>query len=607
VARPKAPRPVLSALAALLVAALCATGCVSMPTGGPVQSYPITQGTDAQNQPYVQVVPQPPGAGWSPEQIVTGFLTASASYGNDPKVVKQYLTPDLAKTWDPFWSAVVYSTGPNATGQAYQPPTAKNPTTATVQITGRRQAALEGHGTYSVASSSSSSQQSLPPQPTFTLTKVDGQWRIKAAPSALLLTTDSFKNDYQLSNLYFFDPTEKYLVPDPVYVPLQAKPGEVLNGLVSDLISPPVDWLSAGGATNTAFPKGTKISDVTLNGVTAVVNLTGTAITKANSGVMERVSAQLLSTLSGTAQAGSTGQGQGVQSVQVERDGKPWTPPGAQDSPVQQPSQAQWSPASGASQEFYYVDGAGYLTGQTGTDGKPVSFGKIGTGYSQIAVSPDGRYVAALRGGTLYTGVVGGALTKRSGSYMAMSWDVSDNLWASQGDEIVEFRAGPNERQPLGQMVAVNVLTPYGAVIAIPSGQYTALQVAPDGVRVAMVIGGNELTFGAISGQNGASPQIALSLGQLSPVNASQFTGLTWYGPDHVITLATPGPAVTEYDVSGGAATSIPAYPDMETISASSQQPLIAGLSNGSMVANASLSGSWMTLDGSGSPPVYPG
>lgn len=601
--RPKTSRPVLSMLAALLTAALCATGCVSMPTGGPVQSYPVTQGADAQNQPYVQVVPQPPGANWSPMQIVQGFLTASASYGNDPQVVKEYLTPTLAKTWDPSWSAVVYSSGPNVTGLAYQPSGTKDPTAATVQITGTRQAALEGHGTYSVASSSSSSQESLGPQPAFVLKKVDGQWRISTAPSQLLLTTDSFKYDYQLANLYFFDPTEKYLVPDPVYVPLQAKPGSVMNGLVSDLITPPADWLSVGGATKTAFPKGTKIGSVTLDGVTAIVNLTGTRITKANSVVMEQVSAQLLNTLSGAAQIGSTGQG--VQSVEVDRNGKPWISPNAQGSPVQQTP--QWTPPSGASQEFYYVDSAGNLTGQTGTDGKPVSLGKIGTGYTQIAVSPDGRYLAALQGSTLYTGFVGSQLTKRSGSYVSMSWDVSDNLWASQGDEIVEFRAGPNERQPLGQMVAVNVLNAYGSVIGLPNGQYTALKVAPDGVRVAMIIGDNELTFGAISGQQGASPQIALSLVQQSPVNASTITGLTWYGSDDVITLATPGPAVTEYPVSGGAPTPIPSYPGMKTITASSKQPLIASVPGGQMVADPSLTGSWMTLDGSGSPPVYPG
>ena len=72
--RPPVPRlpssrPLLAALAALLVAALAATGCVSMPSGGAVRSYPVTQGTAAQNQPYVQIKPPPPGANWAPSQI----------------------------------------------------------------------------------------------------------------------------------------------------------------------------------------------------------------------------------------------------------------------------------------------------------------------------------------------------------------------------------------------------------------------------------------------------------------------------------------------------------------------------------------------------------
>src|SRR5450756_3258523 len=72
-----------------------------------------------------------------------------------------------------------------------------------------------------------------------------------------------------------------FLVPDPVYVPLQATPADLMNGLVYDLVKPQKDWLS-GGATRTAFPAGTtfpagptSIGAVTIEGVTAVVNLGG--------------------------------------------------------------------------------------------------------------------------------------------------------------------------------------------------------------------------------------------------------------------------------------------------------------------------------------------
>ena len=95
-----------------------------------------------------------------------------------------------------------------------------------------------------------------------------------------------------------------------------------------------------------------------------------------------------------------------------------------------------------------------------------------------------------------------------------MSWDVNDDLWAAQGDQIVMFRGTANTRQPLGQMVPVDVFDP-----ARPgTGPFTALQVAPDGVRVAIVMRGNELTFGAISGQQRAEPADHALPGAASPL-----------------------------------------------------------------------------------------
>ncbi len=69
---------------------------------------------------------------------------------------------------------------------------------------------------------------------------------------------------------------------------------------------------------------------------------------------------------------------------------------------------------------------------------------------------------------------------------------------------------------------------------------------------------------------------------------------------------------MTEYPVSGAASQPIQAVADMQTITASYQQPLIAGLSNGRMESDASLTGSWMAInDGdapaNGSSPTYPG
>ena len=64
---------------------------------------------------------------------------------------------------------------------------------------------------------------------------------------------------------------------------------------------------------------------------------------------------------------------------------------------MQQLSQSKYTPATGASSRFYYVDSAGDLLSRTSSAGKPVKVAQIGTGYTQIAVSPDRQYVAALK------------------------------------------------------------------------------------------------------------------------------------------------------------------------------------------------------------------
>jgi hypothetical protein len=598
-------------LVALLVAAVMATGCVSMASGGAVQSYPITQGQDAQDQPYLQFQPSPPGPGWSPKQIIEGFLTASASLGDNGQVASEYLTPQESKAWKRSWSATVYQNGPNVSDPVYQytqvaaTPSAKSggkggaktvrePTKATVTISGSVQAELSGYGSYAVPSAQNGADGPAA-VPTFTLVKVGTEWRISQAWGTLLLTSDSFKNDYQLRNLYFFDPTRQYLVPDPVYVPVyvpvQSTPTALMNVLVHDLINPPHDWLWNGAATSTAFPPGTTLaSEVTLEGVTAVVNLGGSIAKLADKNtVLRQISGQLLATLAATGQSGQT-----VQTVQVELNGNPWPLEG---DPVQPPP---FQPPTGATPAFYYLDGGGNLVRKNGLQAKAQLLGHLGIQYTQLAISPDGRYVAALDGGNLYTGTAGGTLGRRpGGGYLSISWDPHDGLWASTNDQIL-IVPGASPRTQAPQPVSV-VNSDRSSDV---SGPFTAIAAAPDGVRIALGVGAGQLRFGAISRQQG---QITLSPFSVSvPPSATYFAAVAWYGADDVITLAEPGPTVTEYPVNGGTAISIPRDAQMKTISASKGYPLLAAEADNQIAADVSLSGSWAPV-AAGSSPVYPG
>lgn len=575
----------------------------------------VTQGPGGQGQHYLQIIPQPPGATWNPQQIVEGFLIASAAFDNQ-QIAREYLAPGAK--WNPTWSAIVYSKGPTASRPVYAAKGRKD--TAVVTVSGTVQANLSQYGGYAVPSASKPQQAPAP----FKLAKVGGQWRISQAPPELLLTGDLFNYDYQLRNLYFFDPTTgAYLVPDPVYVPLQATPVDLMTVLVKDLIHPPGDWISPG-ATTTALA-GTSLTSVTLDGGTATVNLSTPtskgSSTKASAalglGQDQHVSAQLLWTLTGSGQGGSA-----VQSVELSVNGTPWIPPGSQQNPVQHLSQSRYGPPSGSSDKFYYLDD-GNLLARNLTQNTTALIARLGREYSQnsqIAVSsgPQGsQYVAILSGGTLYAGPLGGRLTKEPGSgYLSVSWDPSGNLWATTGNAIVMLPAGDGAGQPLDQPVPVNVVN-YPDNIPNP-GPFTALRVAPDGVRVAIIVDGSTLNFGAIvSPQETTRASQAVIKIQLSPfyvtlTSTATFTALTWYGPDNVITLSQPGAALTEYPVDGGSSTSIPSQANISWITASSGSslPLIAGLAGGAgLVANGSLTGLWASVPTlkRGTSPVYPG
>jgi Lipoprotein LpqB beta-propeller domain/Sporulation and spore germination len=601
-----------SALGLVLAASLA--GCVSIPSNGPVQSSTITQGTGGQGQHYLQIVPKPPVKDWRPDQIVQGFLLAAASFGYW-QTAREYLTP-TAK-WNPSWSAIVYSKGPTVSGPTYSKTTKKGPPdTAMVTVGGKVQATLSQTGGYAVPASPSAAAPQLPQY--FKLEKVGGQWRISSWPPYLLLGSYQFNSDYQLRNLYFFDPTYSYLVPDPAYVPLQATPVDLVKGLVHDLIHPPPDWLSHGTAT--AF-QGTSLSDVTLNSPTATVNLSIAASkgpqSKASQNLatkqLQRISAQLLTTLIGSGQSGSA-----VQSVELETNGNPWNPPGSQDNPVQHLGQARYSPPTGSSGTFYYLDD-GYLMERNTNQGTSAKIAYGGKGFSQIAVSPGSpgsQYVAALSGGTLYAGPLGGRLKKlRGGPYETMSWDPGGDLWVTTNAQIYTLPAPDTPGQPLMQPVAVTVVNSDG----MPNpGQFNALRVAPDGVRVAIIVNGSALDFGAIvypqsTGTRGNSGVVKIMLSPFSVATTgiTMFAGVNWYGADNVITLSEPGAALTEYPVNGGNSTSIPSQASIQSITASSGSPLIAEVTEGGggLMTDTSLTGAWPQAPTikKGISPVYPG
>jgi hypothetical protein len=565
----------------MILTVLAVAGCVSMPSSGPVGEYGVTQGSGDTDQQYLQVNVTSPGAGWGPLQIVQGFLAANASFVNGHQVAREYLTDREAASWKVTWSATVFSgTGPKVNVKQVSAHTAQ------VTVSGAVEANVRQTGAYIVPQTEQGSQ-------TFTidLTKSGDDWRIAGAPSTLLLSEVDFAADYQSRDLYFLNPAKTSLVADPIYVPIEAvraaDPDGLLNELVTDLLQQPTDWL-ANGATVTAFPGGTKVLSVTLAGGTATVNLSG----KISQQDLQPIAAQLLWTL-----GGSDSQPV-VSGVQLEIDGKPWTQGNSGVSVLQQSQSAfeKYAPPQGSGDgTFYYLDSHGDIVKQDGPNGAATRVYTQNPShpirFTTIAVSPDQRYVAAIAGGWVYTAAVGGTPVRRiQGDFSSLSWDRSDQLWmaGNSGVEVV------SKTSATANPVAVDT-----------AETVTALRVAPDGVRVALVLNGTTLTFGAIS-ETGSGATIDES--PFSVISAT-ITSVTWYGASNVIALsgAGAGAVATEYPVDGGVSTRIQSAPGMANITASWGYPLISNPGNGYMSYNESVNGAWISLTVTGISATYPG
>ena len=385
----------------IVTCTLALAGCVTVPTSGHVQAVNVTQGAAGGGQDYLQPIPVPPGSGWGPQQIVSGFLAANASFANDHAVARQYLTSSASQSWRPGWAVTVFSQNPSlVTAKRGSPHSGRTPATSVVQVSGQVLGTVSDSGQYAI-----SAQGRAPANEKFVVVKQGSDWRISGLPSVVLLNEADFQHVYQPRNVYFFDPAMQVLIPDPLYVPQEATPADLVAQLLQVLLAAPSGWLL--DAAQTAFPAGTRLLNLTLDGATVIVNLGG-AVAGATSGTLRQMSAQLLWTL-----ARSTAVEPSIQSVELEVNGNPVTLPGS-GSPAQQiGSYASYVPSAPAHASFYYADGQGQVRSLSGAaqasspQGAPVP-GAAGTGQiplTTVAVSPDGRYVAGLGpGGVLYTG-----------------------------------------------------------------------------------------------------------------------------------------------------------------------------------------------------------
>jgi hypothetical protein len=583
----------LAAAGALLLA-VEATACATLPTSGSAQ--PGTQeGSGGQSQRGVEIVPVPPGRGWSPIDIVNGFLAASAAFDkHHHAVAHEYLTKKFSQRWRPGWAATIIDS-PNVSSAGTRGilnPSGGRPS-ARVDLTGRHFATLQTAGQDQagsvVVSPGSSTYQ-------FYLVQTSGGWRIdsiwlkqkQVSPTVLLLTSTDFERDYQPRNLYFYPsglPTHT-LVPDPVYIQ-QTGPDQELSGLVKALIHPPPDSSWLWHATTTAFPTGTTLLGLhVVGGVKAVVELGGRAA-KASPGQRKRMAAQLTQSL--TQSPYPTQYPSQIRSVLLEINNRPlrpvtpnysgWVPRGAtsplyyQVSGVQEPAVSALPASSSTPVPLPLPGGLGNqpftaMAVSTAPPGPPVIAGCLGRSLYLIKLTASVQQAKKLSDAKLAT-----ATKRLPAACTSLSWDDRGNLWVTAQSHTLVLPAAGTVALAKVSLVGVQVL-PWLQYPAI-----TSLRVAPDGVRVAMIVGtgvARRILVAAISRNASVTyvgqTQQTLRVGS----DIANPVALAWLDPDDLLALSTSSTGRTqmfEVPLNGGESTEVAIPGGVTSVAASWPSP----------------------------------
>lgn len=197
----RVPGTVPARLLLLVTVAALATGCVRMPTSGPVvETGQSVDGRSTSGAVYDYDAPSPtPGA--SAQEVVLGFLDAMQATPITTNVAAEYLTVEAQERWDPEQGMITYSDLDEPQGELQ----------VSLKLSGGH--AYDHRGAWSHALTGRSSWLRFP------MTVQDGEWRIDEAPDALVVPESWFADRFERASLHFLDATAQILVPEPVHVP----------------------------------------------------------------------------------------------------------------------------------------------------------------------------------------------------------------------------------------------------------------------------------------------------------------------------------------------------------------------------------------------------
>lgn len=504
---------------------LLVTGCVRVPTDGPVEE--TKSDSEVDSDPGVFIDPRPPQQGENRVQIVDHFLDAMQATPIQTRTAKEFLTQDAAAAWNPELETITY---------AEPPAPSDGPGGVTITLTGAD--TLDAKGAWTGA---------LPPDRrdiTFPMVMEDGEWRIDAAPDALIVPEDWFGDRYRQVNLYFFDPTAKILVPEPVFVP---KGEQLASTLTKALVAGPGEDLRR--VVQTFVPPGLQVlvGVPVIDGV-AEIPLEGDAQLTADT--TELMMAQFAWTLR---------QDQTIESIKVTIGGEPVPLPGGV-SEYRVDGGGEYDPAGFQSSPLIYGLQGGRVVAGTATALAPVD-GPLGTrdlGLESIGVSLDAATLAGVAAGgtSLLLGNLDGTEPSRvrtivddATALLPPAWDFADRTW------LVD-RTADGARVSYLHGTEVETLR----VPGLTGNQVRSFLISRDGTRLVAVVKRDDRDVLVVSRIQHSATGRVIGATRAEPIGAGgdpdlQIRAIAWTSPDQVAELVSATPTqVVEVSVDGSPA-----------------------------------------------------
>lgn len=431
-------RVALSVASGVVVATLAA--CAQVPrSGAVVEVKERPQQTDVQGQ-YVH--PKGPQPDDSRAEVVTGFLVAMTATPLETTTAQEFLSARGRVRWNPQ-RVMTYRNRSLTQGGPH----------VVVRLHGADEVGVDGQWQGSVAGRARKLD--------FPMVREDGQWRIARAPNALIVPRSYYDQQYQEAEVYFFDPSGRILVPEPVHV--QQGTG-LASALMRALARGP--GRSLGGVVRSFLPDGLTPGPVPVSGAgVADVTLKGTDVGPLSRRTTELIVAQLSWTLR---------QDPSITSFRLSIDGRQVdNPAGSRSFRLTDEATDPHDPAVSLASSLFYglrkgrlvsgpINAPSPVDGAFGVERRGIGAFAVSLNGDQVAgVAPDQLLVAAVRAIDAPAGPPEATPVMSGPHLLRPAWDFAGRLWeiqnAPSGAAVYVIRHDKAHRIPVPGITGENV------------------------------------------------------------------------------------------------------------------------------------------------------